>query len=431
GDIAWQAPLPLATDLGAQSSPFAAVSGAFGTPTLDPVTNTLLVPVEGIYPACPNVSPPNCTDYAHGGYLAALDASSGAVRWEEPSSGGKPGLASGTMRGEPIVVGGAVIEGISGGDQQSGRQMGGLIALDEASGTTLDRIAFAPSTSPAAPFDGGSSWSPISSDGTYLYVGAGNTAASDGFYDGVLQVAFTGNAFQFTQSYIATVPSGSADVDEDVGGGALLWSGNLYFTGKTGPYYGYPIYAPSLPLFPPVPITTNPNPAGIGGIGTPTTDGTEIAAFSGLNQGTYQSDLDLFPVGNGTETCKLQATNSSLFSYVAWVPGIGFAGIDNGVDGNPIGDTAAAIPEFIAFNDGCKILWSANPTDLLEFFYAGPAVVASGLYAIDVSGNVYSWKLPTMVGIQARARHDLIRPGRRQQFPFRSFLPRGYGRSRP
>ncbi|NNM93298.1 MAG: PQQ-binding-like beta-propeller repeat protein [Candidatus Eremiobacteraeota bacterium] len=427
GDIAWQVHLPLTKDLGSTVTPIAAISGVYGTPTLDSATNTLLVPVEGIQSACAiNGPPPTCVDYAHGGYIAALDATTGATKWMEPSQlNGAPGLAYGNMRGEPIVVHGQVIEGVAGGDPNSGDINGGLIALDEATGSILAQYQIAPLG--GAYGDGGSSWSPISYDGSALYAGTGNTLHDDGYFDGVVQ--FVPTTLQPTSSFIPTYATNplEASQDSDVGGGVLLWNGDLYFTGKSGYYYGYPIYQPNVPLFSPVLITTHTPPDGFGGIGTPTTDGNVIAVSSGRNGAGFASNLDVFPVGSGTERCSITATNSMLFSYVAWVPGIGFTPLDNQV---PNGQSTAA-PAFVAFDDNCNVLWEANPTDVLQFFYGGPAVVASGVYAIDVAQNVYAWKLPSMVGIESARRTGLIRPATRATFVFHHFLPKALTRLSP
>ncbi len=423
GEIAWQTHLPLATDLGGTVTPAASVSGVYGTPTLDTSSNTLLVPVEGIQSACATLGPPpSCVDYAHGGYVAALNAQTGAVDWMEPSqsSGGAPGLAYGNMRGEPIVVNGDVIEGIAGGDPDSGDINGGLIAMSESTGKIIAQYQIAPPG--GAPYgQGGSSWAPISYDGNYLYTGTGNSVNNVGDFDGVVQ--FVPSTLTPTASYIPTYATNPASTspDSDVGGGVLLWNGNLYFTGKSGYYYGYPIYNPNLPLFPPVLVTLRTPAAGFGGIGTPTTDGQMIAISSGRQGNGYSSNLDLFPVGSGTEHCSLTATNSILFAYAAWVPGIAFTPLDNGV---PNGQSGAA-PAFLAFDDNCAVVWRANPTDLLQFFYGGPAVVASGVYAIDVAQNVYAWKLPSTVGVQASRRANLIRPAARVKFVFRHFIPKG------
>lgn len=420
GDIAWQVHLPLAKDFGVVT-PMAAIAGVYGTPTLDSATNTLLVPVEGIQSACAvNGPPPTCVDYAHGGYIAALDATTGATKWMEPSQlNGAPGLAYGNMRGEPIVVNGDVVEGVAGGDPNSGDINGGFIALDEATGAIVAQYQLAP-TGGGAYGDGGSSWSPISYDGSALYAGTGNTLHNDGYFDGVVQI--DPGTLQPTSAFIQTYATNplEKDPDSDVGGGVLLWNGDLYFTGKSGYYYGYPAYQPNLPLFPPVLVTLHNPPDGFGGIGTPTTDGNVIAVSSGRNGSGFESNLDVFPVGSGVQRCSISATNSMLFSYVAWVPGIGFTPLDNQV---PSGQSTAA-PAFVAFDDTCNIVWKANPTDVVQFFYSGPAVVASGVYAIDVAQNVYAWKLPSTFGIQSARRSSLIRPVEHASFVFHHFVPK-------
>jgi hypothetical protein len=199
----------------------------------------------------------------------------------------------------------------------------------------------------------------------------------------------------------------------------------LYFEGKNGQFYGYAPTAPSVPVIDTIvnaaqPGAKAPAQPGNGAIWTPTTDGNVIAVSSGyltIPPSQPSSQLDLFPVGNGSARCwSLTATNSVLFSYAAFVSGVGFIGIDNEVpNGTPSVGTSGPAPAFIAFDDNCNVLWRAQSTDVLAFFYGGPAVVPSGVYAIDNMGNVYSWKLPSAtVALKDRAASEarsLIRPG--------------------
>ncbi|TAM86401.1 hypothetical protein EPN42_13320 [bacterium] len=397
GTLVWQTRLPVA----------GSVSGVYGTPTL--ANGKLFVPVWGTQ-----------SPTARGGYLAALDAMTGAVVWETQP------LMYGNMRSDPIVANGRVFEGVSGGDPDTGYVTGGIMAFDELTGQQIpNTFPIVPSLSIGSLNEGGGSWSPISYDGTSLYFGTGNTKNNLGYQDSVL--AISPSTLALTATVAATYDSaGLGSSDEDVGGGELLWGGNLYFESKNGYYYGYSLATPSNPSaqFKTL-VNLHAPPGGFGAIWTPTTNGAVIAVSSGYNRGNYNSDLDVFPVGSGAKICKLEATNSSLYSYAAFVNGIGFTGIDNGVpSGTPDGGITGPAPWFVAFDNNCGILWKANPTDILGYFYAGPAVVESGVYAIDNAGNVYAWKLPSrMTASTLRRREDSIQPGKRLHFWYGHYIP--------
>ena len=390
GAVAWQRQLPLA--------PGDAVSGVYGTPTL--ADGTLFVPVWG-----------SAANAAHGGYVAALDAIGGAVKWMSAP------LAAGNMRGEPLVLNGYVFEGISGGDRDTGYVNGGVVALSESTGQETARFTVAPPASSYGSADGGGSWSPISYDGRFMYFGTGNTRDLQGYQDSVVQLdpgTMTPTSF--------IVPTYDGDPDEDVGGGEMIWGANMYFSGKSGYFYGYPLVASNVPLFKTL-INTYGSPGGAGGISTPATDGSVIAVSSGYNQGTYQSDLDVFPVGSAALRCKLQATNSNLWSYAAFLKGIGFTPLDNGApSGTPAGAANGPAPWFVAFDERCNILWKADPAQIMQYFYGGPAVVPSGVYAADLAGNVYAWKLPA--GTTAARTQALVRPAQRLHFRKRRYMPK-------
>lgn len=373
------------------------VDGVLGTPVID--NGMLIVPIWGDPGNCTPATLATCRR-ANSGYLVALDAMTGNLRWATPN------LTLGNMRGEPFVLNGLVYEGIGGGDDTSGYVNGGLAVFNEATGTQVgSMIQIAP---PSSAFDGGSSWSPISYDGTNIYIGTGNTRANDGLQDSVLQLTPQNAAAPIVSNGYKISTYDGLDNDEDVGGGIMIYGGNVYFTAKNGNYYSYSTLNSATPL-----ITTQNNlnsvPGGKGGIGTPTTDGTIITASSGYNSCQSpavcsQSDLDCFHVGSGAIFGKLSATNSAIYSYAAYASGVGFIGIDNGAtDGVPVGG-APVRPEFVAFDDTCHIIWKANASTVRGFFYGGPAVVQSGVYAVDNAGNVYAWKLPYQMGIQARVK---------------------------
>ncbi len=388
GTVAWSYQAP--------NVPFG-VDGVLGTPVLD--GSTLIVPIWGDPGNCTAATLATC-DRAHGGYLLALNATTGTPLWRSTP------LALGNLRGEPFVLNGQIYQGVAGGDASSGFVEGGLAVFDEATGAQIgSTLTFAPPGNPYAGFDGGSSWSPISYDGTHLLLGSGNTRNDDGYEDGILELTpQIGGVPQIDTGYLISTFDNVSD-DEDIGGGVMLYGGNVYFTSKNGYFYAYGESNPTTPLAQTL-INTNSQPGGRGGIGTPTTDGTILTASSGYNRcdsanACTTSDLDCFKLGASTPFAKLSATNSTIYSYAAYGSGVGFVGIDNGAtDGVPTGASNPA-PEFVAFDDSCHIIWKADPLHVMGYFYGGPAVVASGVYAIDNAGNVYAWKLPYQMGVEA------------------------------
>ena len=400
------------------------VDGVLGTPVLD--NGMLIVPIWGDPGG--NCSPAtlNTCDRAHGGWLVALDAMTGAIRWSTPP------LALGNLRGEPFALNGLVYQGVAGGDDTSGYVNGGILVFNEATGTQVGpMIQLAPVAGVNGNFDGGSSWTPMSFDGTNVYMGTGNTRANDGIQDGVIQVTPQNGALPIISNGYRISTYDGADNDEDVGGGIMIYGGNIYFTAKNGNLYSYSLLSSATALIN-TQINLNATPSGKGGIGTPTTDGAIMTASTGYNvcasaNVCSQSNLDCFQLGSGTTFANLPATNSSIFSYAAFAPGVGFIGIDNGaIDGTPNGG-APVLPEFVAFDDTCHVIWKANPANVQAFFYGGPAVVASGVYAVDNAGNVYAWKLPYQMGIQSRVRMG----DRLHQTPFTLLRKTHYLRRNP
>jgi outer membrane protein assembly factor BamB len=386
GAVVWKTQLRLTNGF--------ASSGVYGTPSIDTTQSPplLLLPVWGMPgQKCPGAS---CVP-TYGGYLAALNATTGAIVWESTP------LNAGRIRGEPFAVGGDVYVGQAGGDSDDGYTEGGMLEYSETTGEKIGFFQVAPA---ASSDDGGSSWSPISYDGTYIYFGTGNTTNNDGDFDGVIQMRPS------NLSPVTDYGTFTGNYNEDVAGGILLLGGDLYFTGKSGYYYAFPISSfDSTPLFAPVSINTLGG--GDGPIGGPTTDGNVISVGSGYDSTSPPtSDLILFPVGSSTPRCTVRpapATTSTgdspIFSSAAWVKasgstsGVGFLGMDNG-------EVSGVEPEFYAFDENCHVLWSANAVTVKGFFYAEPAVVQSGLYAIDNTGNVYAWKLPATMGVDGRGR---------------------------
>ncbi|HET9030035.1 MAG TPA: hypothetical protein VFN49_07655, partial [Candidatus Aquilonibacter sp.] len=178
-------------------------------------------------------------------------------------------------------------------------------------------------------------------------------------------------------------------------------------------------------------ITPYLPPGGKGGIGTPTTDGAIVTMSDGYNRCESsdvctQSDLECFSLGASAPFAKITATNSAIYGYAAFAKGVGFIGVDNGATDGLAPNGTPVLPEFVAFDDNCHVVWKANQADVKGFFYGGPAVVSSGVYAIDNAGNVYAWKLPYQMGPAARMRpSQRLRQTRRSLLRSTHYLRRG------
>jgi outer membrane protein assembly factor BamB len=293
--------------------------------------------------------------HTYPGVLAALDAKTGAIRWQA--------TVPGSDRGEPVVAGGAVYEGMAGGDPPTCFQ-GGIYAYNIQTGAQLWSWFVDPFAG-----DGGSVWGPISFDGTDLIFGTGNTCK---------KILGTGDAVvRLSQSGVMAWadPTSDSRSDNDVGGGVLLSGNHAFFTSKNGLYYDADAVTGNIGSKMPLGGIT-----GYGGIGNPTTDGSVIAVSAG-----YLSDPTVNPTAPGGKLVGLNAAGNQLwsiptqqpvFAYVAFTKGIAFATLDNKI--------VALDPQ------SGRILWSYTAS---AYFYGGPVVVPSGVYAVDTAGDVYAFDL--------------------------------------
>jgi outer membrane protein assembly factor BamB len=320
----------------------------------------------GVY----GVDPADGTQPA-GAAFVALDAASGAVRWTAQPPGGV-----GLIRGEPVVLGGVVYEGLAGGDDDEGCVVGGVMALDEHSGVPVRSFW----TTTALPRNGGGVWSPLSTDGTTIFVGTGNLCSSESSEFGDASVALGTNLGVKWVAH-AFDPSGH---DEDVGGGMNVANPLAYVTGKTGLLY-------ALDRSSGLVVWTHdftPWIRGAGGVGTPTGDGTMIIASGGeLTQndpaGCNVGAFDL----SGNPLYTLHAT-FVVKGAAAFVPGVGFLGLDH------------ALVAFDAHSGAT--LWSSG--DLGADMYASPAVVPSGVYTATFTGDVLAFSRGATASSRVRKR---------------------------
>jgi polyvinyl alcohol dehydrogenase (cytochrome) len=295
----------------------------------------------------------------HGAAFYALDARTGAVRWRTAL----PGL----IRSEPVVLGGTIYEGLAGGDAFSGCFGGRVIALDERTGAVRP-LAWRTSDRPD---DGGGVWGPLSTDGSAIYFGTGNTCRGLG-------------AAAYGDSIVALTPSlrmlwhASAAVpgvdDSDVGGGVVLAGPRAYVAGKSG--YLYELERASGRIAARRDLA--PWARNGGSIGTPTGDGTMLAISGGEQRNPDVAGSEAGSVVTAFDPrgrVLYQLHSKSVVSgYAAFVPGLGFLVLDR---------------ELVAFDaTSGERRWSAG---LGDFAYASPVVVPSGVYAVSNAGDVFAF----------------------------------------
>jgi outer membrane protein assembly factor BamB len=396
GDIIW-GPIDVATQTGQDCTYPTTGSGpgcVRGTPVLD--GNTLIIPVYGFQlGTCaynPNTNAVACTPsngQEQGGQLVALNATTGQVLWASSA------LSAGVFRGEPLVLNGTVYQGVAGGDTQAGCIQGGLLAFNESTGGQDAQIFHTTTVAN----DGGASWSAMSTDGTYIYAGTGNTCT------GAYSPQETAAGVQDYEDSVVVLNPNTLAVewsapalsfflrDNDVGAGELLWKNNLYFYGKNAILYDYNTLSQQL-----VWSEQLTSLDGFGGYGVATTDGNAIVVTGGYTSTSPNlSQLQAFSPATGAQLWSMQSHVDAIYGYAAMVPGIAFVLVDGHIYGldSSIG----------------TVLWKSS---VFASGYSAPVVVPSGVYDIDYDGNVYGYKLPqsyTGTGSMERVRFiSHIRP---------------------
>jgi outer membrane protein assembly factor BamB len=376
GNIIW-GPVSVVSQLGQGCNYAATGTGAGcdrGTPVL--VGNTLIVPVWGFQTGtCAYDSNTNqvvCTPSGgqeQGGQLVALNASTGAVVWATTP------LANGVFRGEPLVLNGTVYEGVAGGDTQAGCIQGGMIAFNESTGAQESPIFHTTTVAN----DGGGSWSAMSTDGSSIYAGTGNTCSGP---TSPQETALGVNDYEdsvvvLNPATLAVEWSAPARAnflyDNDVGGGEMIWENNLYFYGKNAVLYDYNTESEQLQW-----SASLASVDGDGGYGVPTTDGNAIVVTGGYTTlSPRTSTLEAFSPASGTQLWYKQSEVDGIYGYAAMLPGIAFASIDGTI--------------YAMDSSSGATLWTSSVS---ASSFAAPVVVPSGVYYIDYNGNVYGYKLP-------------------------------------
>jgi outer membrane protein assembly factor BamB len=326
------------------------------------------------------------------GSMSAISAKTGKLVWKTP--------VRGLVRSEPVIAHGIVFEGIAGGDTWNGCLTGGIVSFDEFTGQLLARRW----NTSSRLNNGGGVWSPLSFDGSTLYFGTGNTCDGTGMQESVVALALDMTTRWATVAHKLLSPEKTKLTEslggQDVGSGVMIRGNRVYAKAKSGILY-------SLDKATGKKIWQNDfrhgDAVGSGGFGTPTGDGSMIMGNSGEGSMTGRNDglTTLVAVDySGRQKYVFQEQTSVTPSLTAaFIDGIGFAPLDSSI---------------IAFDShtGTK-LWSYKTQD---DFYGSPVIVPSGLYTVDVSGNVYAFALrgaSQAVTPSATLRH-LFNPDKQQ-----------------
>jgi outer membrane protein assembly factor BamB len=305
--------------------------------------------------------------------LFALDAASGATRWQTSFPG--------SMRGEPLALGGIVYVPESGGDEGECHQ-GGIRAYQELTGTAVWHW-----TVNALPNDGGSVWAPISYDGHDLVFGTGN-GCSMGIVNAnsIVRLNLLGQQDWLSPQIV------NSKVDDDWGGGAAIYGDRIFAANKNGKLYSLGDSNGTI-----VWSATQSTIDGAGSIASPATDGTVVIAPSG-----FVSDATADPsafVGGYDFSGNLLwrvPTHDVVAGGAALTNDIAFLSTDASIVA-------------VSITSG-TVLWSF-PSASDDYFYASPAVDSTGVYAVDDLGDVYAFSLSNGSAPSAAIRKTQIATG--------------------
>ncbi len=360
-----------------------------GTPTIDPAAGLVFIPDRritnnGVLPS----------------FLTALHLKDGTVAWVQQLNGI-------THQG-PIVANGVVYQGTSGGDSPDCLN-GGVTALNELNGVTnwVWHV-----NSQINPGGGGSVWGAIAYDGSHLVFGTGNTCGTNKYptANGEVALDLNGHVLWDFQAEPRSF------LDYDTGGGTVISHGLAMFKNKTGILYFIDVATGQLIRK----TTIDPN-FGYGEFPSPSTDGQTTVISYGLDPngpavvsrpafGTPQGNLQEEQIHRNLEALerRLRTLRNRPFDNL---PGyhsslVGINSVGTVIWTHPMNamiDGHAAIVNGVTFADDDSALSAfdlQNGTRLWTYAFpslpsASPAIVPSGVYATDGSGNVYAFALPS------------------------------------
>lgn len=222
-------------------------------------------------------------------------------------------------------------------------------------------------------------WSPITYDGQNLYAGTGNTCVNPvATANSIVKLSPSGSLI-WNLSTVNPPAAVNPLSDDDFGGGETLDGSTLYATNKNGLIYALDASSGRIEWTHQLGVID-----GYGGIGTPVVAANTIIASAGFRSDPAVSST---PGGllvgmdrQGNALWQIQ-TQQAIPGYVAVAGGVAYASLDNQV---------------VALDPSSgSALWRFTAADN---FYASPAVVPSGIYDVDKSGNVYAFGLAAPSG---------------------------------
>ncbi len=301
------------------------------------------------------------------GLFYALDAATGATRWQASLPGAE--------RGEPAVNAGTVVVGDASGDPPICNR-GGVHAFAELTGVPMWNWLVATGS-----ITGGSSWGPVSFDGSSYVFGTGNVCANGDVRTANGVVRLDANGSPLWENPIAMY----AASDDDVGSGILVTGSDEIAMSKNGSLYDFDKTSGAQKW-----KTAIGRLDGYGGSSSPGTDGSTIVVGGGYLADPTKSSapggtLVGLDRGGGVAWTKKLAT--AYLGGAAIAKGIAFVPVDGALDGLALGSGS--------------VLWSVP---LSSASYASPALVPSGLYEADLSGDVYAFALPAAATSAASKR---------------------------
>jgi len=376
----------LSTDTGAVLWMYQLAGEVRGTPTIDPAAGLVFVADRLVNGNGPLPS-----------FLYALRLSSGALAWERQ--------VNGLTHAGPLVYGGTVYQGTSGGDPPACLN-GGVTAIDELTGAPKWIWYVNSQTNPGG---GGSVWGPIAFDGSRLIFGTGNTCGSRLLptADGAAALDLNGN---LQWSFVAQQDS---YLDYDTGSSVMISNGNAIFKNKNGVLYTVDAGTGSLLQS----TMIDPN-CGYGEFPSPSTDGSTVVIGYGLNPDSGSAPLPsderspaaiaalerrAHEVGEAIERHTRRSPFDVLPGFYSALVAVNSAGGAMWTHRmNSMLDGYAAIVNDVVFanNDQALSAFSIHTGAQLWTYgfpslpVASPVVLSSDVYAADGSGNVYDFALP-------------------------------------
>ncbi len=345
----------------------------------------------------------------------ALNLNDGSVAWQTKV----PALT----RGAEVVANGKIYVPIAGGDPPPCLN-GGVEQLDETTGQAGWMWYVNPLTNPGG---GGAVWGAIAYDGAHLIFGTGNVCQQSGnrnapgivgTADGAAALDLNGNLLA---GYVAWAQAGPnyIEYDYDTGSSVMMLhpgtpAETATFLNKNSSLYTF--NTSRLGNTPPSAVLQRQlvvNPSfGYGQYASPTSDGTNMVVQTGAysdstgdalhrtvrDPSAHRLPADMFAPHGTRRPSKIisgyhsyleafDPSGNALWSFRMSTIMQGNAAITNGVVIAP-GDSAMVA---LAMKGNGTPLWSYPTSGALD---SSPAVVPSGIYIGDMSGNVYAFAPP-------------------------------------